>query len=282
MRTGVQQIMIGSVSGTMAKAQATLAAIANAGYTDIELNDFMVNPTSPLVRMLTKAAGMPVGKGGKLDWHQLIKESGLSVISLHTNLGGLKKDPHAFAEQAKSYGTIFGVITGMYRFNYADPAAVDELAHDLNACGKALEAEGIYLLYHNHNCELRKVSPTMSAYEYLIEHTDPAYVNFEFDSYWPTEAGADALALMKRLGTRMKLYHINDRGTRIEGASATPILTSDSMELGCGNMNLPSLIDQAQSVGVEAIILETHRNWVDGSPIKSLQQSARYLQEHLN
>ena len=32
--------------------------------------------------------------------------------------------------------------------------------------------------------------------------------------------------------------------------------------------------------GVDAVILESHRNWVDNSPIKSLQVSAEYLKQH--
>ena len=92
-----------------------------------------------------------------------------------------------------------------------------------------------------------------------------------------TEAGVSALDLMKRLGSRMKLYHITDRGTRITGPSMTPILTSDSVELGDGNMNLTALIKQAKSVNVDAVILETHKNWIDKSPVKSLERSAEYL-----
>lgn len=103
------------------------------------------------------------------------------------------------------------------------------------------------------------------------------YVNFELDSYWPTEAGVDALALMKKLDTRMKLYHINDRGTRLLKPAMTPILKSDSMELGCGNMNLDALIAQAKNVNVDAVILESHKNWVDNSPLRSLEVSAQFL-----
>ena len=66
-RTAVQQIMIGSVAGTEERAASALAAIAAAGYDGIELNDFMCTPTPFVVRALTRAAGMPVGKGGKLD-----------------------------------------------------------------------------------------------------------------------------------------------------------------------------------------------------------------------
>ena len=144
---------------------------------------------------------------------------------------------------------------------------------------EALKAEGVELLYHNHNCELRHVNAEKRAYDILLEETDPQFVNFEFDSYWFTEGGANALAWMQRLGTRMKLWHINDRGTRISGSAVTPILKTDSMELGTGNMDLDSLMAQALTIGVDAVILESHRNWVDNSPIKSLQISAEYLKQ---
>lgn len=39
----VQQIMLGTVTGSEAKAKETLQAMVNAGYNGIELNSFMVN-----------------------------------------------------------------------------------------------------------------------------------------------------------------------------------------------------------------------------------------------
>lgn len=115
------------------------------------------------------------------------------------------------------------------------------------------------------------------AYDILLEETDPRFVNFEFDSYWFTEGGANALAWMQRLGHRMKLWHINDRGSRVQGPAVTPILKTDSMELGTGNMDLDSLLERALQVNVDAVILESHRNWIDGSPVKSAQVSAQFL-----
>ena len=82
---------------------------------------------------------------------------------------------------------------------------------------------------------------------------------------------------MQRLGSRMKLWHINDRGTRLSGSAITPILKTDSMELGTGNIDLDSLMAQALAMDVDAVILESHRNWVDNSPVKSFQLSAKYL-----
>ena len=273
----VQQFMLGTVLSNEQQAKETLAAMKAAGYDGIELCGFMIHPIGFVVKLLTKAAGMPVGKGGNLDWHKLAQEAGLKVVSLHTDLGSLERDAHAVAEEAKSFGTEYVVITGMYRFDYGDEATMHELAKRLNKAGETLQKEGIHLLYHNHNCELRPVNAEKRAYDILLEETDPAFVNFEFDSYWFTEGGANALTWMQRLGSRMKLWHINDRGTRITGSAITPILKTDSMELGTGNMDLDSLMTQALATGVDAVILESHRNWVDNSPVKSFQLSAKYL-----
>jgi sugar phosphate isomerase/epimerase len=114
-----------------------------------------------------------------------------------------------------------------------------------------------------------------------MDETDPEYVNFEFDSYWLAEAGADPLDWMQKLGNRMKLWHVADRGSRVSGAAMTPILKSDSVELGTGNMPLDELLAQAKKNGCEAVILESHRNWIDKSPVKSLQLSAEYLNERV-
>ena len=279
-RKAVQQFMLGSVLKNENAVRETLVAIKAAGYDSIELCGFMLHPMGFMIRMLTKAAGMPVGSGGNLDWERLVKESGLHVVSVHQDLGSIERDAKAVAEEAKRFGTDTVVITGMYRFDYGSEESVRKLAHRLNAAGKGLGEQGTRLLYHNHNCELRKVNPQKCAYDILQEETDPEYVNFEFDSYWFTEGGTDAKLWMRRLGNRMKLWHINDRGTRMTGPAMTPILKTDSMELGTGNMDLEGMTQIAKENGIEAVILESHRNWVDHSPVASLELSSKWLNGH--
>ena len=279
MRKGIQQIMLGTVTKNREQALSSLNRIRQAGYDGIELNRFMIHPSSLMVRALTKAAGMPTGNGGKLDWHELVSTSGLSVISLHADLGSLEKETDAVIEEAKSYHTDTVVITGMYRFDYSDETAVNNLAERLNTVGRTLKQNELQLLYHNHNVELLQVKPGVRAYDILLEKTDPAYVNFEFDSYWFTDGGADAKQWMRKLGTRMKLWHINDRGSRQSGTAMTPILKADSMELGTGNMDLDGLMEIAVDNGIEAVILESHKNWIDKDPLKSMELSAGWLNE---
>ena len=277
MKSYVQQIMLGSVTSTEAQARTTLQRIKAAGYDGLELNRFMIHPSSLMVRMMTRAAGMPTGKGGKLDWHALLQEAGLGVASLHSDLGSLEREGEAVAEEAKSFGTGTVVVTGMYRFNYGDEGKVRELARRLNKAGEILKDEGLSLLYHNHNVELLRLSSGRRAYDVLLEETDPKTVNFEFDSYWFTDGGADAKAWMQKLGPRMKLWHLTDRGSRRSGPAMTPILKADSVELGTGNMDLEGLWEIAAARGVQSVVLESHKNWIDKDPVKSLETSAVWL-----
>ena len=277
MRKAVQQIMLGTVTGNEAAARSTLQRIKAAGYDGLELNRFMIHPSSMMVRLMTRAAGMPTGKGGNLDWKKLLREADLSVVSLHTDLGSLEREADAVAQEAKDFGTDTLVITGMYRFDYGDEQVVRELATRLNKAGEGLKKQGLSLLYHNHNVELLQVKPGLRAYDLLISETDPDDVGFEFDSYWFTDSGADAKDWMRRLGRRMKLWHITDRGCRQTGPSMTPILKQDSVELGTGNMDLDGLKDIALHNGIEAVVLESHKNWIDKDPVKSLELSAEWL-----
>jgi len=280
MKTALQQVQLRSNVKNETMAREALSRVKAAGYDGIELNRFMIHKLPFAIRMFTKMAGMEMGAGGNLPWLPLIQASNLSVVSLHCDLGTLEKNTKEVVEEARSFGTDKIVLTGMYHFDYSDEAAVRELIGRLNAVGKTLKEQEIEFLYHNHNVEFLNVRPEKKAYDLIIEETDPLYVGFEFDSYWAAECGADPLLWMKRLGNRMKLYHINDRGNRPAGATGS-ILKSHAMELGTGCMNLPALLEQAEENGCEAVILETHSDWIDKDALKSMEISGAYLKDHL-
>lgn len=67
IKKAVQQFMLGKVLNSENEARKTLASIKAAGYDGIELCGFMLHPMGFVIRMLTKAVGMPAGKGGKFD-----------------------------------------------------------------------------------------------------------------------------------------------------------------------------------------------------------------------
>ncbi|MDE0546696.1 sugar phosphate isomerase/epimerase [Microbacterium sp. C7(2022)] len=277
----IQQIQIGRVASSEDQARETLARLVSAGFEGIELNGFMTRPTPLFVRALTKVAGMPVGGGGRLDWPRLVRGSGLSVVALHEDLGTIEREPAAVVARAVEYGTRNIVVTGMYRFDYSDETAVDALAQRLNAAGRNLAGDGIRLSYHNHTAEFRRLASGGTAFARLAERTDAEAVAFELDCFWAVTAGADPLALLDRLGERVRLLHLTDRGSRLAGATMTPIVKVDSVELGSGNMPIDEIIQRATALRVEAVILETHKNWIGGSPLRSAELSAEVLRRTL-
>ena len=268
----IQQIMLGTVTGSENETVKTLDKIKKAGYEGIELNGFMIRPTPMIVRVLTKMAGMPVGRGGKLDWKKLVTEAGLFVTGIHTDLGGLERDPATIVSEAKKYNSDKLIITGMYRVDYLDKENVKKRAQRLETVGNC---------YHNHNVEFLKVDGEKRVIDILVDETDPSNLSFEADTYWAAEAGVDVFGFLKRLKGRIKLYHINDRGTKLSKAPITPLLKSDSMELGYGNMPLKELLDIVLAENVDAIVLESHKNWPDNSPIRSLEMSAEFMNKYV-
>lgn len=273
----IQQIQLGTVTGTERQARETLDAIVAAGYEGIEVNGFMTRRTPLLVRALTRAAGMPAGRGGALDWPALLARTPLRVVALHEDLGGIEREPEAIARRAGALRTERVVVTGMYRFDFSDPAAVAGLARRLNEAGRRLGRLGLRVLYHNHNVELRRLPDGRTAYDLLAAETDPEQVGFEFDCYWPAVSGADPVGMLTSLGNRVELVHVTDRGTRRRGSSLTPIDRADSVELGLGNLDVEGVVAQATRASAHAVIVETHRNWIDDSPVASLRLSAQLL-----
>lgn len=278
MKKAVQQLMLGKLLKNEEQAINVLEQIAFAGYDGVELNGYMIRHTSLIVRALTAAAGMPAGRGGAFDWATLTRSAHLSVTALHEDLGSLKKNLEASVRTAKELGTNRIIITGLYRFDYTDPAAMQSLCNDLNRIGTLLTVDRIELLYHNHNVELCRLRDSGErAYAFLLRNTDPAAVNFEFDSYWFADGGADVAAWMELLGKRMRCWHINDRGARLKRTPLTPIVKEDAMELGYGNLPLERWAEIARANGTDTVVLETHRNHIDGDPLKSIQRSAAFL-----
>ena len=278
---GVQQIMLSSLSKNDETLLESLKRVKEYGYDSIELNSFMIHPSSFLVRTLTRAAGMAVGNTGKRDWKNLIPQSGLKVISLHSDLNSIERDPKSVAEEALEYGTDKVVITGMYRYDYTSSSSLSSLTARLDEGGRRLKAYGVSLLYHNHNIETVKDEKGRTALDVIINGTNGDYVSFELDTFWLSEAGCPLEEWMKKMGGRLKLWHIADRGWRGNSKQIAPIVKSGSVELGTGNLPLERLLSIAKENQVQGIVLESHNNWIDNDPLESIRISGQWLKKNI-
>ena len=108
--------MLGTVTKNEKQTAETLRRIKAAGYDGIELNGFMVKPTSFLVRMLTKAAGdAGLKKAAAMTGMPFVKKKKRTfVTSIHEDLGTIRTGAgETVAKEAEAFGTKYVVITGM-------------------------------------------------------------------------------------------------------------------------------------------------------------------------
>ena len=156
-----------------------------------------------------------------------------------------------------------------------------------NRMGKALAPHGMKFLYHNHYHEFQKLQDKYVLY-HIMENTDPQDVDFELDTFWAMRGGADPVEVIRHLGSRMKLVHQKDFSKTTDSPinifsvkdPTVPIgrenfggvhKPEDFCEVGTGIMPIQDILDAANGVGAEYVILE--QDFTQLPPMESIQVS---------
>ena len=83
-------------------------------------------------------------------------------------------------------------------------------ARYLDGLGAKARRAGQQLMVHNHNWEFETKFGNKTAFDVLMANTDERNVAFQLDLYWVTFGGGDPIAVLKRYGKRIKLFHVKD------------------------------------------------------------------------
>ena len=184
-------------------AKGTLKQISDAGYKYIE------------------DAGYADGKFNGItpaEYKAYLAEIGLVPVSSHQ--GGINYDnADQTIADVKEVGFEYLVvpIPPMGHFTY-DPQSrtmgmkggAKNLADMVNKLAEKCHKAGLKLLYHNHDFEFKTDADGVVPIDYLLQNTDPKYVNFEIDLYWAVKAGADPAQYFKKYPGRFKALHLKD------------------------------------------------------------------------
>lgn len=142
-------------------------------------------------------------------------------------------------------------------------------AEEFSEIGRRLDAEGIRFMYHNHSFELQKFGGK-TGLQILIEESDPRYFDFEMDTFWLQNGGADPAEWIRRVKGRMNVVHLKDA----IADTSTGHLTD--AEIGEGNLNWPNILEACKYAGVEWHAVELDiREWE--KPFEALELSLRNL-----
>ena len=144
------------------------------------------------------------------DYRALLDQYGLSASARHVNVG-TSEEPVDFEQLLEDNATLglrfFG--SGATPDYETDEEWIAYAAY-LNELGELARRQGQTLMVHNHNWEFQRVFGDRTAFDILVEHTDPKNVVFQVDLYWATNGGADPVELLERYGDRVQLFHVKD------------------------------------------------------------------------
>ena len=243
------------------EVKATLQAVSDAGYVNIE------------------AAGYDNGKFYNLspvDFKSMLNELGLTPISTHQGSVTME-NADAMMADVKAAGFEYFVIPvppmGLFKYDNATNSmsmtgGAENLANILSTLGKKCEKAGLKLLYHNHDFEFLKDQDGIVTIDYLLENTDPKYVNFQMDLFWVTKAGADPMAYFKKYPGRFIIWHIKDMDDKGRFAP-----------VGNGTIDFARILAEKELSGMKYYMVEQDMTFDGMEPLEAIKISHKGIKK---
>lgn len=203
-----------------------------------------------------------------------IRAAKLSVASCHVDLPA-DKGISGLLDIAAAFGSDKIIWHGWPEDKrYNDLEGTKELAAIYNECSRQAEANGLQFGIHNHWWEFRNRVGGTYVYEILQQELRPA-IFFELDTYWVKVAGHDPAAIIRQLGSRVKMLHIKD-GPAIYRDSLAQDNPDPMTPVGRGTLDMPAIISAAQSY-CEWLIIEMDKTAID--VFQALKESLLFVQQ---
>ncbi|HEX5781011.1 MAG TPA: sugar phosphate isomerase/epimerase, partial [Solirubrobacteraceae bacterium] len=247
----------GTDAATQARLEEVLRRLSQIGYRNVEPFTF-----NGLTAAQFKAL---------LDRYRLKAPSRHGDVSI-TNFARTLADSRTLRQKYVGSGGFPTPGIGSYENTLATAIVMNEL-------GRRSVRNGTGKFYgHNHQQEFRTqyadpVTGVMkSAWQILVENTDPRYVTFQLDVLWATDGGADPVALLNRFGDRIFALHVKDGINVAAPANATPV------PMGQGEMVFEPILRAAEG-HVKYYIYEQDPPFGDPNfdPFASAQAGFDYL-----
>jgi sugar phosphate isomerase/epimerase len=198
---------------------------------------------------------------------------GLTMPSMGFSYEHLAGDISGSVARAKALGVQYVMVAWI---PHSDDegftlAEATKAAADFNSWGAAFSAAGITFTYHAHGYEFRPLPDGGNLFDLICRSTHPDDVSFEMDVFWITHGGQDPVKLMEKYPDRWRLMHVKD----IRKGAPTGIYTghapsTDDVAVGSGQVDWPSVLKEAEAVGIKWYFVEDESDTPDVNIPKSV------------
>jgi len=248
LRVGLQLYTLREL--TSRDFKGTLAEVSRLGYRGVEL----------------------AGYGGlsAIELKSVLDELGLEPIGSHVSIERLTDALDEEIAYNKTIGNTRLIMP--YLVPEARRHADDwrSIAERLDAIGRKCAAQGMTLLYHNHEFELTDQVDGKTVLDALYDIVPAEELQFELDVCWIRYADHDPAAYINRYAGRVPLVHLKDLQVEEDGKPLT-------VELGTGVVDLKACIRAAAEAGAEWLVVE--QDYCQNPPLQSIGTSMKWIQQ---
>ncbi len=226
----------------------------------------MMSEGMPAVITKLKELGITEIEGGggrsmdRAAFRKLCEENGLDIVATGGGFEFLqnKDSLQKVIKNAKALGAenivCYWIPHDGDNFTFVDMKKGVEV---FNTAGKTLKENGLNFWYHAHGYEFREYPEGKGTlFEYMMEKTNPEYVNFQMDVFWMKNPGQDPVALLKKYPTRWKSLHLKDRRIGTPNNLNGRQDKETNVVLGTGDVGIAEVMKAAMAIGIKHYFIE--------------------------
>jgi sugar phosphate isomerase/epimerase len=189
-------------------------------------------------------------------YKELLKKNNLQMVSYGADFNDLTANAQGAIDNAKAFGAKYIMCARIPheegKFSISD---IKKAAEVFTAAGKLAAQNGLKLCYHPHGYEFTAYEQG-TLFDYLVNNTDPAFVNFEMDVFWIKQPGQDPVALLKKYPNRFLLLHLKDRKPGTVGNQDGRAPDESNVVLGQGDVGIADIMKEARRIGIKYCFIE--------------------------
>ncbi|WP_089102499.1 sugar phosphate isomerase/epimerase family protein [Streptomyces hyaluromycini] len=261
MSTPQMSVQLYSVRHALqADQNATLGHLAALGLTNVEAFDFVHRADELADALARHGLSAPTAHAGFLS------PDGASAASLDETF-----------QAARRLGAEILFDPFVPAARWADEKEIARTAALLNDAAERAADHGLRVGYHNHSQEFVHTVAGVNAFDFFADRLNPEVV-LEIDLFWASAGGNDVVALLNRLGSRVRALHVKD-GPVIDDpfTSGAPFDPADTGQVAPGRGRIRLDDSLAAAPHAEYAVIEFDH--YDGDIFEGVAAGVTYLNQ---